>query len=405
MTKAKRSVVGLLALLVITTATAHCAEFPSTWPSQRPSGVPAREHRSQVQERRLAVRSPRGRRWNWAASKGTAGSPISGSPSTAKSARSPPRAGAADLLGRRQKPAVECPLGDFFGLGFGRYVEYKSAPIAIGGVKALNCYWPMPFAKGARADDDQRGQRTGASCYFNIDYRLDDRPAADIRYFHTQYRQAFPVPKGEDYLILETAGRGHFVGTFLSVMANSDGWWGEGNDKFYVDGADEAHHRRHGQRGLFLRGTGTSSMPSAIPITACPFTTTGERGRETRHPQYLLPLAHPRSGAVQQIAADDHRARPNGPGRRSQAVEEPLRQRRLLLSGLRRGRRAGFAAVQGARTAPAATARCERRFEEAPGHVVTLRSMGGMPLRCVAARLGMFPHRPSCKMPGNHGRQ
>lgn len=134
-----------------------------------------------------------------------------------------------------EKPAVESPLGDFFGLGFGRYVEYKSAPIAIGAVKALNCYWPMPFAKGARLTMTNEGSEPVHSCYFNIDYRLDDQPAADVRYFHTQYRQAFPVPKGVDYPIVETTGRGHFVGTFLSVMANSDGWWGEGNDKFYVD--------------------------------------------------------------------------------------------------------------------------------------------------------------------------
>lgn len=138
-----------------------------------------------------------------------------------------------------EKPAVETPLGDFFGLGFGRYVEYKSAPISIGGVKALNCYWPMPFAKGARLTLTNEGSEPVHSCYFNIDYRLDDQPATDARYFHTQYRQAFPVPKGTDYPILETTGRGQFVGTFLSVMANSDGWWGEGNDKWYVDGAEK----------------------------------------------------------------------------------------------------------------------------------------------------------------------
>ena len=137
------------------------------------------------------------------------------------------------------KPAIECPLGDFFAQGFGRYVEFHSAPIAIGAAKALNCYWPMPFAKGARLTMTNEGKEPVDCCYFNIDYRLDDQPARDIRYFHTQYRQAFPTPKGKDYLILETTGKGHFVGTFLSVMANSDGWWGEGNDKFYVDGADK----------------------------------------------------------------------------------------------------------------------------------------------------------------------
>jgi len=140
-----------------------------------------------------------------------------------------------------KKPAIECPLGDFFGLGFGRYVEYKSAPVAIGGVKALNCYWPMPFAKDARLTLTNEGQLPVNSCYFNIDYRLypvgrSNQPDQPL-YFHTQYRQAFPAPRGKDYLLLETNGKGHYVGTFLSVMANSDGWWGEGNDKFYVDGA------------------------------------------------------------------------------------------------------------------------------------------------------------------------
>jgi hypothetical protein len=137
------------------------------------------------------------------------------------------------------KPAVECPLGDFFGLGFGKYVEYKSAPIAIGGIKALNSYWPMPFAKGAQLTLTNEGETRVDNCYFNIDYRLDPEfpPPDRLRYFHAQYRQAFPAPKEKDYLILETTGAGHYVGTFLSVMANSDGWWGEGNDKVYVDGA------------------------------------------------------------------------------------------------------------------------------------------------------------------------
>jgi len=136
-----------------------------------------------------------------------------------------------------EKPAVECPLGDFFCQGFGKYIEFHSAPVAIGGSKALNCYWPMPFAKGARLTMTNEGTEPIGSCYFNIDYRLDDQPCSNVLYFHTQYRQAFPVIKGEDYIILDTVGRGHQVGTFLSVMANSDGWWGEGNDKFYVDGA------------------------------------------------------------------------------------------------------------------------------------------------------------------------
>jgi hypothetical protein len=180
------------------------------------------------------------------------------------------------------KPAVECPLGDFFGLGFGKYVEYQSAPIAIGGIKALNCYWPMPFAKGARLTLTNEGATRVDSCYFNIDYRLDDKPpAAGLHYFHTQYRQAYPAPKGEDYLILDTRGNGHYVGCFLSVMANSDGWWGEGNDKFYVDGTDKPTIEGTGSEDYFC---GAWDFQHAFwnPYTGVPLYDNKEKGGEKR---------------------------------------------------------------------------------------------------------------------------
>jgi hypothetical protein len=179
------------------------------------------------------------------------------------------------------RPAVECPLGDFYGLGFGEYVEYKSAPVAVGGIKALNCYWPMPFARGARLTMTNEGSEQVGSCYFNIDYRLDAEPARDVRYFHTQYRQAFPVPKGEDYLLLETKGAGHFVGTFLSVLANSDGWWGEGNDKFYVDGATKPTIEGTGSEDYFC---GAWDFQHAFwnPFNGVPLYDNKDKGGEKR---------------------------------------------------------------------------------------------------------------------------
>ena len=252
------------------------------------------------------------------------------------------------------KPAVECPLGDFFGLGFGRYVEYKSAPIAIGGVKALNCYWPMPFAKGARLTMTNEGSEPVPSCYFNIDYRLDDQPAEDIRYFHTQYRQAFPVPKGEDYLILDSAGRGHYVGTFLSVMANSDGWWGEGNDKFYVDGAKKPTIEGTGSEDYFC-GAWDFQHAFSNPYSGVPLYDNPEKGGEKRgilNTCYRWHILDP--VPFTQVAADDDRARPQRPERRSQAVAEPLLQRRLLLSGScgRRRRAAAPVSETAAQIAP-----------------------------------------------------
>jgi len=180
-----------------------------------------------------------------------------------------------------EKPAVEAPLGDFFALGFGKYVEFHSAPIAIGGIKALNCYWPMPFAHGARLTMTNEGTKPVHSCYFNIDYRLDDKPAKEIRYFHTQYRQAFPVVKGTDYTLVDTTGKGHYVGTFLSVMANSDGWWGEGNDKFYVDGAEKPTIEGTGSEDYFC-GAWDFQHAFSNPYNGVPLYTNGELKGEKR---------------------------------------------------------------------------------------------------------------------------
>ena len=56
-------------------------------------------------------------------------------------------------------PAVECPVGDFFAQGPGKYVEYHSAPVSVGGQMALNCYWPMPFKKHAVITVTNEGEK------------------------------------------------------------------------------------------------------------------------------------------------------------------------------------------------------------------------------------------------------
>jgi len=144
-------------------------------------------------------------------------------------------------------PSVEAPVGDFFGLGLGDYFLYQSLPLAVGGDKALNCFFPMPFQKHARITLTNEGRETAEAIYWNIDYRAYRSPLpADLLYFHAQYRQGTPnkaIPgnkfnlDGKDnYVWMEAAGRGHFVGVTMSVLENADGWWGEGDDMFFVDG-------------------------------------------------------------------------------------------------------------------------------------------------------------------------
>ncbi|HTS13279.1 MAG TPA: glycoside hydrolase family 172 protein [Candidatus Limnocylindrales bacterium] len=144
-------------------------------------------------------------------------------------------------------PSVEAPVGDFFGLGLGDYFLYQSIPLAVGGNKALNSFFPMPFQKHARITLTNEGSEEAAAIYWNIDYREYSAPLpADTLYFHAQYRQATPsraIPDNkinldgkDNYVWMEAKGRGHFAGVTMSVIENADGWWGEGDDMFFVDG-------------------------------------------------------------------------------------------------------------------------------------------------------------------------
>ncbi|MGQ9591556.1 MAG: glycoside hydrolase family 172 protein [Planctomycetota bacterium] len=148
-----------------------------------------------------------------------------------------------------EDPAVESPIGDFFAVGHGVDVPVNSLPVQVSSDgRARNCYWPMPFRKSARivVSNDSPDKRVGC-IYWTIDWQKLPSLPEDTMYFHAQYRQEFPCRSGEDYLILDAEGEGVYAGTVLSVQADEDSWFGEGDDRFYVDGEEEPS----------LRGTGT----------------------------------------------------------------------------------------------------------------------------------------------------
>jgi hypothetical protein len=91
-------------------------------------------------------------------------------------------------------PAVEAPIGDFFGLGLGEYFLYESGPLSVGSQKALNSYFPMPFRKSARITVTNEGTQQIGSFYYNIDWQKHRSFPADVAYFHAEYRQAVPTP-------------------------------------------------------------------------------------------------------------------------------------------------------------------------------------------------------------------
>jgi hypothetical protein len=168
------------------------------------------------------------------------------------------------------RPAVEAPVGDFFANCFGRRSEVKSLPVVVEGADSYNAFWRMPFRKSARIEiENQSPDKPLSLLYYNIDWiRLDKLPK-DTPYFYAQYRQEYPVRKGRDYLLLETTGKGHFVGAVLGVRMRSPSWFGEGDEKISIDGETIASIWGTGTEDYFLSAWGLEA--TGTPYFGVPF--------------------------------------------------------------------------------------------------------------------------------------
>jgi hypothetical protein len=138
----------------------------------------------------------------------------------------------------RSEPGVEVPLGEFFAVGQGKPATVDSVPVQVSPSGALSCYWRMPFAKSARIVVANDNPNRTAGLYWQVDWVELDQLPTETPYFHAQYRQEYPAVTGRDYLIADLHGRGQYVGTVMSVTLAQDGWWGEGDDFFYIDGEE-----------------------------------------------------------------------------------------------------------------------------------------------------------------------
>jgi hypothetical protein len=178
-------------------------------------------------------------------------------------------------------PSIFVPIGDFCGAGNSRVNSYQCAYFSCSvnenqnnkknGPSALNCYLPMPFKKSAKIEviNDSNNQYM---FYFYIDYEIYENEiplGPDPGYLHAEFRQETPfggwapelfpnTPETDgimnleedawnnNYTILETKGRGHYLGCFFNVIntrsptfdgyRNGYSWWGEGDDMIWIDG-------------------------------------------------------------------------------------------------------------------------------------------------------------------------
>jgi hypothetical protein len=157
----------------------------------------------------------------------------------------------------RKEPGVEAPLGDFFGVGHGLKKDYQSLPLEISSEgRAYNCFWRMPFSKNARLEMTNESDKPVGCLFYYIDWVSLPALSHDTAYFHAQYRQEKPCKAGQNYLLLETEGRGHYVGTVLSVHHAEASWFGEGDDFFFIDGQKEPELKGTGSEDYFCDAWG-----------------------------------------------------------------------------------------------------------------------------------------------------
>ena len=133
------------------------------------------------------------------------------------------------------EPSVEVPAGDFFACGWGQYAQVSSLPLCVNPGSGLNCYWEMPFRKSCKITiENLDGNQI--TLYYQIDYTLTD-VGKDLAYFHSQFRRSNPLPYKTVHTLLDgIKGWGQYVGTYMAWGVNNNGWWGEGEIKFYIDG-------------------------------------------------------------------------------------------------------------------------------------------------------------------------
>lgn len=189
-------------------------------------------------------------------------------------------------------PSVEAPIGDFFGLGLGVCVPWHSDVLAVGPNCGLNSFFDMPYASHARITVTNEGKMEAWGLFYDIDYRTyPEALRKGTLYFHAQFHQAQPAqgissdwthnqdPKADfrtnldgsgNYVWLDAKGHGQFIGVTMSVLQNRDGWWGEGDEMFFVDGETRPSIAGTGAEDYFQGAGDFGGEAFSYPLSGAP---------------------------------------------------------------------------------------------------------------------------------------
>lgn len=192
-----------------------------------------------------------------------------------------------------ETPSIEVPLGDFFCNGHGLRYNVNSLPIVVNPSGGFNCYFPMPFRKRALITIENQHWEDIGGFFYQITYSLMDVPD-DAVYFHAQWRRSMTRREHPEHTILDgVIGRGHYVGTFIAWTQLSNGWWGEGEVKFYIDGdTDYPTICGTGTEDYFGGAWGFGGQTYCTPFLGYPLFR-NEPGEVPRHALYRWHICDP----------------------------------------------------------------------------------------------------------------
>lgn len=133
------------------------------------------------------------------------------------------------------EPSVEVPVGPFFGMAWNTFAPLNSIAMTVNPGSAFNSFWKMPFRKKCRITVENINPDESMNLYYQVNYTLTE-VGEEEAYFHAQYRRSDKNTNSDHVIIDGIKGKGHYVGTFMAVGVNNNGWWGEGEIKFFMDG-------------------------------------------------------------------------------------------------------------------------------------------------------------------------
>jgi len=192
-----------------------------------------------------------------------------------------------------EEPSVEAPVGDFFCCGHGLRANINSLPISVNPSGGFNSYFPMSFRKSCKITVENCHRDDISGFFYQFDYMLCGIPD-NMAYFHAQWRRSMTSREYPEHVILDgVSGQGHYAGVYLAWEQMSNGWWGEGELKCYIDGDGEyPTYCGTGTEDYFGGAWGFGDTFST-PFLGYPFWRHGNGGEIPKHGLYRFHIMDP----------------------------------------------------------------------------------------------------------------